>query len=169
MRKVIHPCDVPMWDGKKYPMFCKIEYKDGRLSITGVIGPHAGYADGRGSGQHAALRGQIDMEFDHLDPTQNDSRYDDPIKAISLRFAAGWNRAKWYKFLDAWHNWHLNNMHSECEHQQAKGITYTLDPNNVCDECGYKIGSAWTFRDVPAEVIEFLESLPDTDRIPAWV
>lgn len=162
MKKVIHPCDVPMWDGKKYPMFCEIEFTDGTLSICGVIGPNR-WGNAKGGA------GQIAMEFDHLDKSQNDSRYSDPIKARDLRFAPGWNRAKWYKLLEYWHNWHLNDMHSECEHQEAAGISYNSDPSNVCEVCGYKIGTAWTRREVPQDVIDFLFSLPDTDRVPAWV
>ena len=162
-KKVIHPCDVPQYDGKKYPLFCKIELsEDGRLSISGVIGPNR-FGNAKGG------CGQVDMEFDRLDKYDNDSREDNPIKASSLRFAKGWTRGKWYKFLDVWKKWHLNDLHSECEHQEAAGITYNDHPENICEVCGYKIGSAWTRREVPADVIAFLESLPDTDRVPAWV
>lgn len=38
-----------------------------------------------------------------------------------------------------------------------------------CTVCGYKYGSAWKREEVPAEVIEFLQSLPDADKTPAWV
>jgi hypothetical protein len=162
MNKIIHPCDVPMWDGKKYPMFCKIEFKGGNLSISGVIGP-------RSSGNAKGGCGQIDMEFDHQDKTENDSRYDNLIKAATLRFTDGWNLAAWYKFLHVWHVWHLNDMKSNCEHQEAKGITYNSDPNNVCDVCGYEIGTAWLKREVPADVVKFLFDLPESDREPAWL
>lgn len=161
-KKVIHPCDVPLWDGKKYPVFCEIKYIGGKLSISGVIAPNR-WVNSKGGA------GQIDMEFDHEDKSQNDTRYTDPFKASELRFTEGWNVSKWYKFLDIWHKWHLNDLHAECEHQEAAGITYHNDPSNVCVVCGYKIGSAWTFREVPADVIRFLESLPDTDKQPAWI
>ena len=35
-----------------------------------------------------------------------------------------------------------------------------------CPECGYKYGTAWLKEDVPGDVIEFLESLPETDSMP---
>lgn len=163
MKKVIHPCDVPVWNGKKYPLFCEIEFSDdGRLSITGVIGPTIG-------GNAMGGCGQVDMDFDHADKSQNDSRCDNPIKASELRFAPGWNTSKWYKFLDVWKTWHLNDMHAECEHQEKLGWKYDTHKGQNCPECGYQIGTAWTRRDVPADVIEFLQSLPDTDRIPNWV
>lgn len=38
-----------------------------------------------------------------------------------------------------------------------------------CPVCDYKYGHAWIREEVPAEVIEFLKSLPDTDKTPAWV
>lgn len=38
-----------------------------------------------------------------------------------------------------------------------------------CDVCGYKYGTKWLHEDVPADVLDFLAALPDTDRTPAWV
>lgn len=194
LEKVIHPCDVPQWDGKKWPVFCKIEISDdGRLSITGVIGPNH-YGNAKGG------CGQIDSEFDHQDKSENDARYDHPIKSSELRFAPGWNRAKWYEFLHIWKVWHLNDMQPACEHQRALGWDKEpIDPTRPttdydkfdghssswnlkgwvypplghltepCPVCGYKYGSAWLTVELPTDVIEFLQSLPDTDRKPAWV
>ncbi len=38
-----------------------------------------------------------------------------------------------------------------------------------CPVCGYKYGSAWKTEPVPEDVLQFLYSLPDTTRTPAWV
>lgn len=38
-----------------------------------------------------------------------------------------------------------------------------------CPICGYKYGTAWKLEDVPQDVIEWLESLPETKIKPAWV
>jgi len=38
-----------------------------------------------------------------------------------------------------------------------------------CEVCGYKYGSAWLKEPLPDDVIQFLESLPETDKKPAWV
>lgn len=38
-----------------------------------------------------------------------------------------------------------------------------------CPVCGYKYGSKWLKREVPADVLEFLQGLPATDKTPAWV
>lgn len=188
MQKIIHPCNMPT--PSAYPVFCKIEFsEDGRLSISGVIGPMR-------SGNAKGGCGQIEMEFDHANPAHNDSRYEHLIKASKLTFTAGWNRAKWYKFLEYWHDWHLNDMRSGCEHQRAMGWTYedhhgVYEPDTkiiideydtgeqimkfnkykgeACPICGYSIGSAWLKEEVPQEVIDFLFSLPDTDITPAWV
>ena len=54
--------------------------------------------------------------------------------------------------------WHLNDMHAECEHQQARGETYQSHPGAVCPDCGYKLGSAWKKRELPAEVVEWAET-----------
>lgn len=37
-----------------------------------------------------------------------------------------------------------------------------------CPECGYKYGSAWLHEDVPPEVLEWLQGLPDADRPNPW-
>lgn len=188
MKKIVHPCDAPIWNGKKWPVFCKIEFEDGKLSISGVHGPLA-------SGNAMGSCGQIEWGFDHLDKEENDSR-GEPILAKDLRFAPGWNQAKWYKFLHYWKEWHLNDMQAACEHQREMGWTYEnhhgvwvpdkkividefntgeqpmkFDPykGEACPVCGYEIGSAWLTKEVPQDVIDFLFSLPDTDRRPNWV
>lgn len=38
-----------------------------------------------------------------------------------------------------------------------------------CEVCGYKYGTSWLHEEVPADVLEWLRSLPVTDRTPAWV
>lgn len=38
-----------------------------------------------------------------------------------------------------------------------------------CPICGYKWGSSWRAERIPAEVLTWLESLPDSTRTPAWV
>jgi len=151
-----------MWDGKKYPMFCKIEIKNGKLSISGVIGT-------KHNGGTVGGCGQIDMEFDHVDKSENDTRYSDPIKADALDFASGWSLYKWYQFLHIWKKHHLNDLHAECIHQEVLGWTYDTHKGQNCPECGYKIGTAWTFRELPQDVVKFLASLPNTDTKPAWV
>ena len=38
-----------------------------------------------------------------------------------------------------------------------------------CPVCGYKYGTAWKMEEVPQDIIEWLESLPETKVTPAWV
>jgi hypothetical protein len=38
-----------------------------------------------------------------------------------------------------------------------------------CPVCGYKYGTAWKKRELPAEVITFIESLPEPTKQPAWI
>lgn len=169
MNKILHPFDMRMCrEGRFYPVFLKVEIKDGTLSISGVEGPTQ-------SGNAHGSCGQIDMEFDHRYMKDNDKRYEHPIMSSELRFSKGWNSNKWLDLLDVWKNWHLNDMHAECEHQRALGWTYeehhdkeTYKGEN-CPVCGYSIGSAWLKVELPQSVIDFLVSLPDTDRKPAWV
>lgn len=38
-----------------------------------------------------------------------------------------------------------------------------------CEVCGYRYGSAWLRAEIPIDVIEFLNELPKSDIVPAWV
>ena len=135
-------------------VFCKIKNKDGNLSISGVEGPFP-------NGNCAGASGQIDMDVD-------------PKTYIS-EYAPGWDLQKVKKFFRIWKEWHMNDMRAGCEHQRKLGWTYEEhhDPKTfkgeLCPVCGYSIGSAWLTEEIPQSVWNFLESLPDTDKTPAWV
>ncbi len=55
--------------------------------------------------------------------------------------------------------YHLNDMHAECEHQEARGETYATHPSAICPDCGYSLGSKWLKRDLPANVIAWFNHL----------
>jgi hypothetical protein len=65
----------------------------------------------------------------------------------------------WFPEAKPYRKWHLNNLHAECEHQEARGETYETHPGARCPDCGYKIGSAWKARKLPAEVIKWAKEL----------
>lgn len=96
MKKIINPCMCKIYDDKTARAFAKIEYKDGRLSICGVIGP---MSDGNCKGSC----GQCTEEI----------RKGSPID--------GWTDEMLQKFCDIWDEWHLNDMHPYCEHQKQLG------------------------------------------------
>lgn len=149
----------PPYAKRGFSVFCKIQLKDGRLSISGVEGPTI-------SGNCRGACGQIDSHDWHIKD-----------------YAPGWSKEVEGQFRAVWKKWHLNDMKSGTPAQMAyleeHPITdrfdhYTaacqalteagLNPDN-----GYEYGSAWLRVDVPEEVLEFLCSLPDTDQRPAWV
>jgi len=150
MYKVVNPIKKKTRGGRSYNVFMEINYtNDGKLSITGIEGPLA-------SGNCLGGCGQIDMSL----------REEDRSK---WSFNPGWNSEMMDKFLGVWDKWHLNDMRSTCEHQRSRGETYKNNPSAVCPDCGYKIGSAWLKEDVPQEVIQWLESLPEAKNSYAWV
>ncbi len=63
--------------------------------------------------------------------------------------------ATWFPEVAPYFRWHLNDMHSECEHQEARGESYKTHPDAVCPDCGYKCGSAWTKRKLPRSVVKW--------------
>lgn len=111
----------------KNAVFCKIEIKDGKLSISGVEGPMAN-GDCRGS------CGQIDM---HLREDQ-----------ANIKPAPGWNAEMLARFFNVWQKWHLNDMRPNCAHQvgpdwTSKDVTIyhynltreALSAKNAAEKC----------------------------------
>jgi hypothetical protein len=174
MEKVINPFSYN--DGyhkMNMRVFCKIKYKDGNLSITGVEEP-------RSNGNCLGSSGQIVMGWF-------------PFCFQDVVLSAGWTREMVSKFFEVWDRWHLNDMKAGTPRQEAairewrkgraKGWDYpeackylesiglfedTEEPNKAGDGF-YKYGHEWLKEDVPQEVIDFLESLPVTSVTPAWV
>jgi hypothetical protein len=142
--KVVRIGTARTYGGRAYSVYCEIEYKGGKLSITGVEGPLA-------SGNCLGGCGQIDM-------------HDWGI----VNYAPGWDAAKEYKFRRIWERWHLNDLRAGCEHQRALGWD-NLHIGDPCPTCGYRYGTAWLREDVPADVLDWLRSLPETDQTPAWL
>lgn len=145
-RKTVRLGTAKTYGGRTYSTYARIEFTEGKLSICGVEGPLP-------SGNCLGGCGQIDMH----------------LKAEDLNPAPGWTRNKIRDFLNVWNLWHLNDMKAECEHQRARGETWKTHPEAICPDCGYKLGSAWLREEVPADVVDFLLKLPNTDKQPAWV
>ena len=63
--------------------------------------------------------------------------------------------------------------HSNTEYKTRGWISYKDHKLGVigreCPVCGYKYGTAWKMEEVPQDIIEWLESLPETKVKPAWV
>lgn len=165
-------------------IFIKIQYKDGRLSITGVDGPMSN-GDARGScGQIANLLEQ------------------ENILNKSNSLAEGWDFPKVLYLRSIWKRWHLNDMvpgtpnqmeyirykqmlandddtlHKDAPHAYASKMGFKsyydmelswLEEANLVEDDGYRFGSAWLTEEVPENVLNFLQQLPSTDRQPAWV
>lgn len=94
--KVVNPCICEVYKGRANA-FAKIEFSDdGRLSICGVIGPMSN-GDCKGSAGQCV----------------------DEIRAGTP--AREWTAEMLQKFCDIWAEWHLNDMHPECEHQRSLG------------------------------------------------
>lgn len=76
--------------------FAKIEYKNGKLSICGVIAPM----------KNGNCKGSAGQCVDEI-------RKGNPID--------GWTDEMLQKFCDIWDRWHLNDMNPCCEHQRELG------------------------------------------------
>ena len=88
MIRIINPGTAMGYTRKGSPirarMFCEINYTDGKLSITGVVGPT------RGGDAYGSCGQIVDTEI--------------------LDFAPGWDAELLARFYEVWHRWHLNDM-----------------------------------------------------------
>jgi hypothetical protein len=147
-------------------IYLNIKYKDGRLSITGVVGPT------RTGNAHGSC-GQIIMGF-----KEYDKRGWTTLSALKL--APNWTLGMVRRLFDVWAEWHLNDMQSGTPAQQAylkrfpvTDYTYTkaceaLKAVDLYEDEGHEYGRNWQVVKVPANVLKFLKGLPDTDLTPAW-
>lgn len=89
------------------PVYCKIEFADGRLAITGVEGP-------RSNGDCYGSCGQIVMGHaaNH---------------GASITPGEGWSAELIARFLDVWERWHLNDMRAGCEHQRGLDVSRKVE------------------------------------------
>lgn len=83
-------------------VYCKIEHKAGRLSITGVVGP-------LGNGDAIGSCGQID------------SSLAESLERGEYQPADGWSPELLREFLAIWNDWHLNDMRPHSPEMKAAG------------------------------------------------
>lgn len=96
---VVNPCtrmeciyeDVEI----KVNVFCKIKFENGKLSITGVVGPK--------SNGNCFSAGQCIEEIRTGTPTKE------------------WTKEMLEKFCNLWYEWHLNDMRPYCKHMKELG------------------------------------------------
>ncbi len=161
--KVVRIGTVKTYGGRAASVYCHITYKNGRLSISGVVGPLPG-------GNCLGSCGQIDVDWT-------------PI----VNYAKGWTPSMTRRFLDIWDRWHLNDTrpgtpeqmdyvrnyrknHARANYEELCSALKTAGLYEVIRADGtlYKYGNALLFEPVPTDVLQFLDNLPVSDRNPAW-
>lgn len=162
------------WTTRGQNVHCTIKYVDGRLSITGVIGA-------KRNGDCTGSCGQIN----------GDLFWSLAMSNARLDLAPGWGGLALRKFLLAWHDYHLNDMCAGSPAQRAELARHTpryTYPKTHCDWAletltaaglqpdasylhngkPYSYGSAWLRREVPKDVLDMLQALPDADIPCPW-
>lgn len=102
MKKIINPCKCKVFTSNNERVFrnafAEINFKEGKLSIHGVVAPLS-------NGNCLGGAGQCISSFEDVNNQLND----------------GWTREMLNKFCQIWHEWHLNDMRPYCEHQKELG------------------------------------------------
>jgi len=109
-KKVVRIGTSKTYGGRDFSVFCKIEFKKGNLSISGVEGP-------LNSGNCLGGCGQIVMSYDT----------EESIKDITPNRSNGWSFELIKDFFFIWDEWHLNNMKAGCEHQREQNTSEEIE------------------------------------------
>lgn len=157
-------------------VFCEITYEKGKLSIHGVIAPTRGGNSKGGCGQ---IQNSILPIYKYAPGW---------TYGMAKKFIATWN--EWHlndmqagcehQRARHWEDYRISPKELPNSHanRDEKGIlAIWVSPKEhkdgllgkPCPVCKYKYGTAWLTKEVPKPVIKFLESLPETDKNPAWV
>lgn len=70
-----------------------------------------------------------------------------------VSYAPGWSPPKIMRLRAIWDEWHLNGLNASCSHQTAG------NNSEPCPVTGYKWGSAWLSRELPASIITELTEM----------
>lgn len=156
-----------------HAMFAKIEYTDGKLSISGAIGP-------KRNGDAYGSCGQFIMCFKEYDWRGHTTLAD-------IAPNKNWTPELVKEFFDIWGRWHLNDMRAGSPDQEEflrnNPINDALDHyTKACKALAdaglnpdpnygnYKYGSQWLKEPVPDEILQKLMNLPtNLPYSPAWV
>lgn len=162
--KIVNPGKVACGKFNRQ-FFAEICYRDGSLSIHGVIGP-------KSNGNAFGAAGQIQEELDRVVPGK------------------GWDAESVKKLQKVWDRWHLNDLRAGSPKQMLflesleaneepvdyenavkamKEAGIYEDADFIYEGKPYRYGSAWLKKEVPAEVLEWLQRLPESAVKPAWV
>lgn len=96
MKKIVNPCKCDVGTLNTVNAFAEIEYKQGRLSICGVVGPM----------RNGNCKGSAGQCVDEI-------RKGKPV--------GEWTSEMLQKFCDIWDEYHLNDMRPYCKHQKKLG------------------------------------------------
>ena len=159
IEKVVYLGDVPEYKGFA-KVHCVINYKDGKLSISGVVGAKV-------NGDCEGSCGQMyDTIIDNLE---------------TFNFAPEWDKIKAFEFVEYWKEWHLNDMVAGTPEQEqfakewekTNKYNYTdiceaMKKANIYEDNGYIYGSKWLFKEIPDKVVKFLNELPKASKSCNW-
>ena len=138
MKKVVSPCFCKVYTRSRNEAaaraFCEIQFEDGRLSITGVIGPLP-------SGNCRGGAGQC------VDAIRKGRPCDE------------WTQEMLDKFCSIWDEWHLNDMRPYCKHQKELGWDKPARVNGMCQKMFGVSAVEWLNYQQCSKLIEALKSM----------
>ncbi len=161
--RILNPVTFEDYNGKRYPVFVRVEWNGKALSLSGVEGPTS-------NGNCRGSCGQIRI-------TPNNT----------YQPSEGWTAESVARLWELWDRWHLNDMRAGSPAQEtwlrANPVTAVYPEShyekasaaleaaglNPDPESGYKYGHAWIKEAIPESVLAELQAFPESTIVPAWV
>lgn len=100
----------------------------------------------------------IDGDFHGLDVVYHTKAPDGTVDILESCGQIRDTLVEWFPEVKPYFKWHLNTLHAECEHQEARGEKWATHPSAKCPDCGYVLGSKWLTRPLPPEVVAWAAS-----------
>lgn len=162
-------------------VFVKVDWNGKRLSITGVDGPKSNGDARGGCGQIIDTLRELGVYAPGWDKAKAEelARVWERWHLNDMRAGCEHQRAEEWdeRPIDPTKPTHSYGKHFPGQQQDSWNMLAWVRQDEhsegllmkPCDVCGYKYGSAWLTEEVPAEVLEYLQGLPETEVTPAWV
>ena len=130
--------------GDKYFLTVTVRKQSGGLSVTHEKLDN--FTELSFTGVLVSKYGSVTHERGWISCGQNDRELLDIVKP-----AKGLSLADVRRIYELWNEYHLGGMNSHCAHQD-KSVEW--DKAQACPMTGYKAGSAWLVRELPAGVLD---------------
>lgn len=107
---------------------------------------------------HEKITEWLELSITGNIPQHGGGQVQDSLLESIAAFAPEVDHEKVSRIVEVWRTWHLNGVQAECVHQRNGFSSDPAISGQICSVTGYKYGSAWLIKVLPAEIVEEVKS-----------